>query len=326
MHAVAPIGRVLLASSEPAATFHPKIYIFSDAAASDRDVIRALKRATEVSALVGSSNLTGGGLFRNDEASLVWHPDLADASERRAWESFIDAIAPWLDPSDPTILGTASRKVLTAEVQAGRLPQEIALPSTRSRQAGTRRKTPRRSRRRPPPRRPLTGPAPPPPGPARRRARVPASSPPGLSVLIARLVFGGSRRWPQWELNRDVLQQFFRVTAAGNTIQREAVKRNGSVQPPESTPLVIGVGRNRRLEFPEPDGRSDPAPRAVLLVVVDRSPSPFRYAVLLPGDAQYAAMAALNRATPAVGQHVPATKRVVVTYAALQAVWPRCPL
>jgi HKD family nuclease len=327
MNAVAPTGRVLLASSEPAATFHPKIYVFSDADPSDPDVSGALKRSTEASAVVGSSNLTGGGLFGNDEASLVWRPALDDSSEREDWESFIDAVASWLDPTDPAVLGVASLVSLIAEVQAGRLPQEIALSSTRSRRAAARRRTPRPSRRRAPPRRSLTGPAPPAPGLAPpRRPRAPASTPPGLSVLIARLAFGGSRRWPQWELNSDVLQRFFRVTAAGNVIKREAVTRNGTVQRPESTPLVIGVGRNRRLEFPEPDGRGDPAPRAALLVVVDRSPSAFRYAVLLPGDPPYAAIEALNRATPALGQHVAATKRVVITYAALRAVWPRCPL
>jgi hypothetical protein len=145
-------------------------------------------------------------------------------------------------------------------------------------------------------------------------------------VLIARLSFGGSRRWPQWELNSDVLESFFGISVAGESIRREAVDRLGTRLASEPTPLVIGTNRNRRLEFPEPDGRPDPAPSPALLVVVDRRPGPFRYAVLLPGDPHYAAVQALNASSAPIGQHVQATKRVIVSHAALAAIWPNCPL
>lgn len=320
MNAVAANGRLLLASSEPGATFHPKVFIFSDADPSEPDVVEALRAANAAVIVVGSANLTAGGLFVNDEASLVWEPDLAASAERASWVVLVDAIAPWLDPTDALILGAASAGTLIAEVQTGRLPQELALPSTRPRRGGTSGSTPRSTRRRPPTRPSLTGPPPPSPGPPTVR------TPPGMSVLIARLSFGSSRRWPQWELNTAVLDDFFAVTAAGGVIQREAVTQAGTIQPAAPTPLVIGIGRNRRLEFPEPDGRPDPHPHAALLVVVDRRPSAFRYAVLLPGDGPYPAVDALNRASPGLGQHVAATKRTVVTYAHLVAAWPGCPL
>jgi hypothetical protein len=314
-------GRVLLASAEPGATFHPKVFIFADADTS-LSAPDALHAATEVVAVVGSSNITAGGLFGNAEASLVWRPDLSDAIDTAAWSAFVGGIAPWLSANGSAIFATATGAELAAQSLAGRLPREVALAGTRS--AAQRAAQPGHSGRRPRPRipapPPLVGPAPPPPAPPS------PATPPGVSALIAKLSFGASRRWPQWELNSDVLNDFFGVTTSGSVVRREAVNRAGTLGPVAGTPLVIARGRNRRLEFPEPDGRPDPTPDAALLVVVDRRPAPFRYAVLLPSDPEYPAVEALNRTSPAVGQFVPSTKRVVVPYSMLTSVWPGCPL
>lgn len=321
MNAVGPAGRVLLASAEPGATFHPKVFVFYDADTTDSDAPRALGAATRALVVVGSSNLTGGGLYGNDEASTVWCPDLSLADDLAAWASLVRALSPWTDPGDPTIVGEATPDRLTSMALAGELPQELALAENTewarhtSRAAGS---STARSRPRPPPP-PLVGPPPP-------ALHPPTTSPPGLSVLLARLSFGGSRRWPQWELNKEVLHDFFGITAAGATVDCEPVARSGTRLAPRPTQLVIGTNRNRRLEFPEPDGRPDPAPEAALLVAVHRRPDPFRYAVLLPGDSEYAAVDALNRSSAPLGEYVPATRRVVVPYAALTAVWPGCHL
>jgi hypothetical protein len=320
--AVAPRGSVLLASAEPGATFHPKIYVFSDASATDPSAPRALRRASRALVVVGSSNLTGGGLYDNDEASTIWRPALGAADDAAAWSALVDAVSPWLSSKGPGILGTATTARLTRMARAGELAQELAVKRSvapRSHVGASRRRRSQLRRRRPKP--PALAGAPPPPlSPPTRE------STPGLNVLIARLAFGGSRRWPQWELNMDVLSSFFGIAAAGQTIPREGVTRSGTSLGVHPTPLVIGTNRNRRLEFPEPEARPDPSPRPALLVVVDRRPQAFRYTVLLPGDREYPAVEALNRSSPPIGQHVPATQRVVVPYAALAAVWPSCPL
>lgn len=101
MNAVAPRGRLLLASAEPGATFHPKIFIFSDAAPGVSSAPAALRAASQALVVVGSSNLTGGGLYGNDEASLVWRPVLTEAADARSWLALIDALSPWLTASDP---------------------------------------------------------------------------------------------------------------------------------------------------------------------------------------------------------------------------------
>jgi hypothetical protein len=325
MHAVAPRGRLLLASAEPGATFHPKIFILSDASAEDPDAVRALRAASRALVVIGSSNLTGGGLYANDEAGIAWRPDLSRTEDASAWSALAGQLAPWLTAGDPAIECSATPSQLVALGRAGRLPQELSLIARGGAAAGGSKPRPRGAgsrRRRKPPRISggLAGPPPPPLGP---RSTV---SPPGLNVLIARLSFGGSRRWPQWELNTEILSSFFGIAVKGETISREAVERSGGRSAPESTPLVIGPGKNRRLEFPEPDGRLDPTPYPALLVVVDRRPRPFRYAVLLPQDHEYQAVEALNLTSAPVGPHVAATKRVVVPHAALAAIWPNCPL
>jgi HKD family nuclease len=325
MNAVAPRGRLLLASAEPGATFHPKIFIFSDAAATDPSPTRALRGASRVLILVGSSNLTRGGLHTNDEASILWRPRLSQPDEASAWASLTDALSSWLDAKDPSIVGRATASRLATLAREGRLPTELVLAGARSTAAGrvaARRSGSGRPRRRVPTPPPLTGSPPPATGPGAAARR----SSPGFSVLIARLSFGRRRRWPQWELNSDILRGFFGISTPGTPVPREGVNRSGVRLAAMSNPLVIGIGGNRRLEFPEPDGRPDPSPRRVLLVVVDRRPSPFRYAVLLPGDAEYEAVDALNQSSAPIGQHVEGTRRVIVPYAALATVWPGCPL
>lgn len=319
--AVAPRGSVLLASAEPGATFHPKLYVFSDATPGDPSAIRALRKASRALVIVGSSNLTGGGLYDNDEASTVWRPSLGEATDAASWLSLLKAISPWLSAQYPAILGTATPARLMRMTRAGELAQELTVKrfaAAGGRGASNKRRRPRRARRRPtfPA---LAG------GPPPALDPPTLSSPPGLNVLIARLAFGRSRRWPQWELNTDILAGFFGVTVSGRTVPREAVTRQGAIRVIRKR-LVIGKGRNRRLEFPEPDGRPDPAPRPALLVVVDRRPQAFRYAVLLPGDPEYAAVGALNLSSPPVGRSVPATRRVIVTRGELASVWPGCPL
>lgn len=322
MNAVAPRGRLLLASAEPGATFHPKVVVFSDAPPTDRNPAHALRSASRALVVIGSSNLTGGGLYINEEASLVWRPALARTDEAAAWTSLVGALSPWLIPKGPAIIGAATASRLTAMTLAGRLQRELSLAGSRPRGARRRgRGSSSGTARRAPPRPPkLLGPPPPAPGPST------VKSPQGLSVLIARLSFGGSRRWEQWELNSDILRDFFGISTRGTPVYREGVNRSGARLAVMSNPLVIGVGKNRRLEFPEPDGRPDPSPARALLVVVDRRPRPFRYAVLLPSDPEYGAVDSLNLSSAPIGQHVEGTRRVIVPYAALAAAWQGCPL
>ncbi|HEV3320950.1 MAG TPA: phospholipase D family protein [Solirubrobacteraceae bacterium] len=94
-------------------TFHPKVYLFADGESSPR---RAL-------AIVGSANLTQGGLFTNYEASLAWRPDLADAASRGVLSTILGELDRWAS--------TANGLCIHADIEAllglhhdGRLPTE----------------------------------------------------------------------------------------------------------------------------------------------------------------------------------------------------------
>ena len=71
-------------------TFHPKLYLFS------RD-------AEEAVALVGSTNLTRGGLYENFEFSVRMDFDLNDVEDAKTFVSLVDAFEEIVDPSGPVL-------------------------------------------------------------------------------------------------------------------------------------------------------------------------------------------------------------------------------
>jgi len=79
LEATAPRGRIYVYRNNGPYTFHPKVYLFKSAQRAD--------------IIVGSGNLTGGGLFTNYEASLAVALDLTeerDADLLRAVEGTLD--------------------------------------------------------------------------------------------------------------------------------------------------------------------------------------------------------------------------------------------
>ena len=94
----------------PRATFHPKIYLFENAA--------------ETTLIVGSNNLTDGGFYTNYEAAVRHDFDLpADAAEFRR---IADPLLPFIEPGGVTvqrltaelITTLTARGLLTTEAQA----------------------------------------------------------------------------------------------------------------------------------------------------------------------------------------------------------------
>ena len=81
LHAATPRGRVVAFHNRLALTFHPKIYLFKSDTAAD--------------VIVGSGNLTEGGLFANYEASLRLHLDLAEPEQLDLLRSIESALDHW---------------------------------------------------------------------------------------------------------------------------------------------------------------------------------------------------------------------------------------
>ncbi len=81
IHAVSPSGKVVVFHNRLAITFHPKIYLFKS------------KTAAEV--IVGSGNLTEGGLFANYEAALRLEFNLAKRDQVDVLRSIENTLDQW---------------------------------------------------------------------------------------------------------------------------------------------------------------------------------------------------------------------------------------
>lgn len=116
LHAVGTTGQVIVFHNRLALTFHPKVYVFKTDLSADL--------------LVGSGNLTEGGLFTNYEASLRLQLDLTDAAQRVVLKSVEDVLDTWANPSKGTAL-PLDAALLAKLVALGLVPVEaLAAPET----------------------------------------------------------------------------------------------------------------------------------------------------------------------------------------------------
>ena len=88
LHAVSPGGRVVVFHNPTFRTFHPKVYLFKSPVAADM--------------IVGSGNLTGGGLFANYEAGVRVRLNLANPNEAAVLVNVEQVLDRWSDQSGGT--------------------------------------------------------------------------------------------------------------------------------------------------------------------------------------------------------------------------------
>ncbi len=136
--AIGSKGEVWIFFNEKGLTFHPKMYLFSN--------------PEQASLVVGSGNLTEGGLFDNYEASLEIPLNLANESDRRTYDEAVAVLDRWQDERS----GLAHRltpEFLLELVQEGYVPperlatqaEELPAPTEqREREAGEERPTRRK--------------------------------------------------------------------------------------------------------------------------------------------------------------------------------------
>ena len=306
------------ANSRPPRTFHPKLY-----------VVEAPQRAR---AIIGSGNLTAGGLRTNYELAFRLDLDLSDPAEStvledlRAWFN-----ARWLQPEATVRLTTTSIQALISDPDVAVVPEKWGPPRSSSEQGGSRGKKPK------PLFRAVRGLAAP-----EKQAHVdPAdqidSAPPderieapflGDDSLV--LVAGLPKDRPgQAGFNRLLANQFFGVFKNGDPITVQAAKRNGSVGPPEISKYVnpTDSNGNNRFEMRDPEGRTRIPGTFPILLVHRVGPGLFRYFYVLPGDSGYRAMDRERRRREGVGTSFkPETKRVYLTLGEVRTGWPSCPL
>jgi len=93
--AVEPRGQIWVFHNENDSTFHPKIYMFRERDCAD--------------VVIGSGNLTAGGLFTNYEASIALHFELNNAADEAVYRQIEGTIHEWTDPTKGTSLRLNAR-------------------------------------------------------------------------------------------------------------------------------------------------------------------------------------------------------------------------
>ena len=83
LECVVPPGRVIVFHNRGSLTFHPKIFLFKSPESAD--------------VVVGSGNLTGGGLYGNYEAGLRLRLNLTDPTHAATLQRIEDALDQWAD-------------------------------------------------------------------------------------------------------------------------------------------------------------------------------------------------------------------------------------
>jgi hypothetical protein len=107
-----PGGQVFVYRNSGPYTFHPKVYVFKSAHRADL--------------IVGSGNLTAGGLFTNYEASIAVSIDLAVQEESSFLEVVEETLDAWSEPQEGICYGLTS-ELLAQLVASGLVRSEAQM-------------------------------------------------------------------------------------------------------------------------------------------------------------------------------------------------------
>lgn len=259
--------------------FHPKVARFEYA-----DGGRSL--------IVGSGNLTPGGLRQNFEAFSVVRSAADESLDFSPWDRFLNDHADDIRPIDRHALDRAAQNTARG----------------RRREAE-----------------PASG-APPSAGPAdfdtTRDVEVPVGG--TRRFLVARVPKAGNR-WQQVHFNVPVIERFFRVRP--NTTQRVYLvecRPDGTFADEEVRPCVYSdTNKNLKIEIASHHGEPYPDAGPPIAVYRELHARSFAYMLLMPGDPGYDAMFDLTKTGVSVG---PGTRRVITDRDHVRRAWPTSPL
>lgn len=259
--------------------FHPKVARFEYA-----DGGRSL--------IVGSGNLTPGGLRQNFEAFSVVRSAADESLDFSPWDRFLTDHADDIRPIDRHALDRAAQNTARG----------------RRREAE-----------------PASG-APPSAGPAdfdtTRDVEVPVGG--TRRFLVARVPKAGNR-WQQVHFNVPVIERFFRVRP--NTTQRVYLvecRPDGTFADEEVRPCVYSdTNRNLKIEIASHHGEPYPDAGPPIAVYRELHARSFAYMLLMPGDPGYDAMFDLTKTSVSVG---PGARRVITDRDHVRRAWPTSPL
>ena len=257
--------------------FHPKIsdFVYEDG------------RRTLI---VGSGNLTPGGLMNNFEGYTVVSVDGTENLDTSALDEFFDRHVDNIRSIEHDALERAARN-LVRPIHNARRAGGIVIP------------------------RPRRGAAPVPrPGPVRGFAR----------VMIAWVPAAGGR-WAQVHFNADVVKDYFQITHhQTQRVYLTQVQANGNREEVEVRPCVFSeTNKNHKIEIRAARGQAYPKGGPPILVFREHQLRTFDYMLLMPDKRGYGSLMELTRRLPSLGRGF---RRVMTDTRTLAASWSDCPL
>ena len=240
--------------------------------------------------IIGSGNLTPGGLMDNFEAYTIITADQADEIDVSALEEFLERHADDIRSIDNEALERAARNLV----------RSIGRP-----RGG------RRTRRRPASPRPT---------------RLPARAPTGFDRILLAQVPAAGGRWAQVHFNAVAIRDYFRLNRLDmERVYLTRVSPEATRGEVEVRPCVYSVrsNRNYKIEISAAAGLPYPDEGCPLLVFRERQLRTYDYMLLMPGEHGHELLTDLSNRLPSPGKGVP---RPITDMANLAQAWPDCPL
>jgi hypothetical protein len=262
--------------------FHPKLAMFRYP-----DGRRSL--------IVGSGNLTPGGLRQNFEAFSIVRAGARERLDVGGWERFRQAHAANIRAIDDEALERAARNIIRggrARPRADIEPDAVVAAAV-----------------------PVAG------EPLQEQAAALS----GTGRVLVSLVPSAGDRWHQVHFNHYVMDNFFRITP--NSSQRlylTEVMHDGTSGDQETRPYVLSTANsNPKVELASHHGAPYPNNGRPIAVFRETQARAFDYMLLMPGDDGHDQMNRLLTRLPNVGKGL---ARVITDAAELRRDWPTCPL
>ncbi len=240
--------------------------------------------------IVGSGNLTPGGLMHNFEGYSVISVGRRETLDLSSLDAFLARHAADIRPIDQEALERAALNVMRPVVGVPR---------------------PRVPQPRPTVVRPATV--------------VPAARAAVLDrVLVAEVPDAGGR-WSQSHLNAAVIQEYFRVTDLATQRTYLTHVDAAGVRGEEKIRQIVysKSNKNYKVEISAAKGKDYPTDGHPMLIFRERQVRCFDYMLLMPGDAGYTETVALSQQLPRLGKGF---RRSITNLATLARAWPGCPL
>ena len=263
--------------NESTGLFHPKISDFTY-----EDGRRTL--------IVGSGNLTPGGMMNNFEGYTIVSVDGTEELDVTALDEFLVRHADNIKSIDDKALERAARN-LVRTIRNARKTGVVAVSR----------------------------------GPRRGAAATRPSPVPGFDrILIARVPAAGGR-WAQVHFNVDVLRDYFQISDRHTQrVYLTQVAANGDREEVEVRPCVFSeTNKNHKIEVRAAKGKEYPDEAPPILVFRERQLRTFDYMLLMPDEIGYGSLMELTDKLPSLGKGL---RRVISDMNTLEDAWPYCPL